>query len=373
MFKEDFSYQYAPILSLSPAEMNAIEELPEKDKNLILPVIPLKGWVGSQSLDNSVPRVEKAIGKERQWIADLDEDFLQGKRGADGNYPREVFNQVEQLLDSDQGYDNWYNFLRAHKKITPIAQLSDMKQLTLQLEKLNSLGRGIAFRFNTIHIQEKIHIHVAKKLSHLGYTDVLFIFDYGKISNQHIQFFSKMGEEIRHVNPLLPSVKVAISCSSFPSSFAGYDHGENPITERLIFNKIRGMFPDLNLVYSDRGSARAEKLNGGGGTPAPRIDYPLSNDWRFIRHNLEKEEILTKSDREKAYSELARKIIRSDYWEKDLYLWGTQIIELTAKQEKLGINNPARSTAVRINIHLYKQLHYDTPIDDINTDEEWVD
>ncbi|MCW8336644.1 beta family protein, partial [Vibrio paucivorans] len=170
-----------------------------------------------------------------------------------------------------------------------------------------------------------------------------------------------------------PSVKVSISCSSFPTSFAGYDNGENPITERLIYNRIRKDFPELNLVYSDRGSARAEKVSGGGGTPAPRIDYPLPNDWRFIRHNLDKEDLVNKKDREKAYSELARQMIASDYWEKELRLWGTQVIELTAREEKLGINNPARSTAVRINIHLYKQLHYDAPVPDFDTDEEWVD
>lgn len=32
MFIGNFQYNYVPILSLSPAEMNAIEELPEKIK-----------------------------------------------------------------------------------------------------------------------------------------------------------------------------------------------------------------------------------------------------------------------------------------------------------------------------------------------------
>lgn len=373
MFKDDFPYKYAPILSLSPAEMNAIEELPEKDKDLILPIIPVKGWVGSQLLDNSVPRIEKAIGKERRWIADIDEDFIQGRFGADGSYPRKVFEQVEQLLDSSDGYDNWFNFVKAHKNVTPVAQFGDIANLLVQVKKLYSLGRGVAFRFNPIHIQDNLHLRVATMLKLHGYSDVFFIFDYEQVLNQHVQFAPKMGEEIGKVSLLVPSIKAAVSCSSFPLSFAGYDNGENPITERLIFNKIRNQFPGLNLVYSDRGSARAEKVNGGGGVPAPRIDYPLLNDWRFIRHNVDKEELLTKEDRERAYSVIAKKIIKSEYWEKDLRLWGTQVIELTAKEKKLGINNPARSTAVRINIHLYKQLHYDTPLTDIDTDEEWED
>ncbi|MCW8336642.1 beta family protein, partial [Vibrio paucivorans] len=206
MFKEKFSYQYVPILSLSPAEMNAIEELPEKDKNLILPFIPLKGWVGSQLLDNSVPRIEKAIGKERLWIADIDEDFLEGRLDSEGNYPREVFHQVAELLSPDEGYDNWFNFVRKHQNVIPVAQLTNLGQLTTQLEKLYSLGRGVAFRFNTIHIQSSLHTRVATTLKLLGYSDVFFIFDYEQVTKQHMQFCSKMGEELRKVNLLLPSV-----------------------------------------------------------------------------------------------------------------------------------------------------------------------
>jgi len=373
MFRENFSYQYAPVLSLSPAEMSAIEELPEKDKDLILPIIPLKGWVGSQSLDNSVPRIEKSIGNKRKWIADLDEDFLQGKKDLNGLYPREVFNQVERLLDSSEGYDNWFNFIKEEAMATPVVQLADMTQLELQLKKLNSLDRGLAFRFNPIHIQQSAHLKVAQKLSEMGLSDVFLIFDYEQVSSKYVHFFLNMGEELNKVNKLIPSSKFSITCSSFPLSFAGYDNGENPITERLIFNKVRNKFSELNLVYSDRGSARAEKIGGGGGVPAPRIDYPLLNDWRFIRHNIDKKALSTKEDRASAYSIIAKKMMSSDYWEEDLRLWGTQIIELTAKGEKLGINNPARSTAVRINIHLHKQLHYDNPLSEIDTDEDWVD
>ncbi|WP_188009057.1 beta family protein [Grimontia hollisae] len=373
MFIGDFKYNYVPILSLSPAEMNAIEELPEKDKDLILPLVPIKGWVGSHSLNNSVPRIEKAIGKKRFWIADIDEDFLDGKKDKNGDYPREVFRQVESLLDSNDGYTNWYNFLANHKMAIPVVQLTDISQLVPQLKRLSTLGRGVVVRFDPIHIQTEVHIKVARAVRLLQLADVFFVFDYEQVDNKHVQFFEKMGVEAANVNSLVPNAKIAISCSSFPLSFAGYDNGEYPITERLIFNKIRRMFSSLNLVYSDRGSARAEKVNGGGGTPAPRIDYPLLNDWRFIRYNVDSKELITKEDRVSAYASLAKKVMRAEYWESGLKLWGTQVIELTAKGEKLGINNPARSTAVRINIHLYKQLHYDTPLTEIDTDEDWVD
>ena len=82
------------------------------------------------------------------------------------------------------------------------------------------------------------------------------------------------------------------------------------------------------FVYSDRGGARAEKNKGGGGTPPPRIDYPLKNDWRFVRKELNEE---AGEERKTLYKEAALEVIKSDYWEPSLALWGTQMIELTSK------------------------------------------
>ncbi|WEE21742.1 hypothetical protein [Aeromonas caviae] len=47
--------------------------------------------------------------------------------------------------------------------------------------------------------------------------------------------------------------------------------------------------------------------------------------------------------------------------------------ELTSKGDDYGITNPNRATAVRINIHLYLQLHYHDLIEGLDTDEEWID
>ncbi|WP_407300889.1 beta family protein [Klebsiella quasipneumoniae] len=57
LLEERFDYKYAPILSLSLSEMEALENLPEKDKDLILPIFPLKGWMSSQLLENSLKKI----------------------------------------------------------------------------------------------------------------------------------------------------------------------------------------------------------------------------------------------------------------------------------------------------------------------------
>lgn len=128
------------------------------------------------------------------------------------------------------------------------------------------------------------------------------------------------------------------------------------------------------MIYSDRGSARADKIGGGGGIPSPRIDYPLANDWRFIREEFEDSTSPEDGEKEELYTLIAEKIMKSNYWNPELRVWGTQVIELTSKGEMLGINSPMRSTAVRINIHMHQQLYYDAPEDVLlDTDEDWED
>lgn len=98
LLEERFDYKYAPILSLSLSEMEALENLPEKDKDLILPIFPLKGWMSSQLLDNSLKKIKKTIG-DRRWIASFDKSYLSDNKDylLKGTYPREVFYQLVEL------------------------------------------------------------------------------------------------------------------------------------------------------------------------------------------------------------------------------------------------------------------------------------
>ncbi|WP_423787444.1 beta family protein, partial [Klebsiella pneumoniae] len=58
---------------------------------------------------------------------------------------------------------------------------------------------------------------------------------------------------------------------------------EQEIYERRLFNEIVLAGGARNLIYGDRGSARAEQLPGGSGVIPARIDYPLFDTWKFFR------------------------------------------------------------------------------------------
>lgn len=118
------------------------------------------------------------------------------------------------------------------------------------------------------------------------------------------------------------------------------------------------------MIYSDRGSARYERQKGGGGQPAPRIDYPLPYDWRFYRSDL---------DGFDGYAEQARMLLRAQpsVFDPALRIWGTLMIERTAGGDSSAIKTPARSTAVRINIHLQRQTFINDPASLYDTEDDW--
>ena len=160
---------------------------------------------------------------------------------------------------------------------------------------------------------------------------------------------------------------IAISASSFPDGFTSITRQD--IFERALFNKVHS---DVGgrVVYSDRGGARAESLSGGGGLPAPRIDFAKSDEWVFFREDKESTKSHTSAV---SYQRQAKRLMDSPDWDPNLKLWGCQMIEKTAMGDDSGILSASRCTAARINIHLHQQLHYGNPEALYDTDEEWTE
>lgn len=365
------NYSYIPILGLKPAEMAALEELPAKDKRLILPLISLKKWANSKSFIKSTERVEKAIG-ENFWIADIDKEHLLLSKARFGAGDDGVSAEFVRLAEPSNGYENWVSFISDHQNIIPTIQLNDLSELDLQLSNFLEINRAIVVRFE-LSGEHSIELgdfsFVIKKLAERAFLHgLIIILDYGDVNRFDLIEYYKNSKLVKQLSTLMPDAYFCVSGTSFPYSFAGSYRGEIPIFERQIYNKVVADCPDVKFIYSDRGSTRASSNDGGSGTPPPRIDYPLKNDWRFIRKELD-----DLSEKEDLYQEAAIEMINSEYWDAELRLWGTQMIEKTSLGDSYGIISANRATAVRINLHLYQQLHYFDELNSLNTEEEWVD
>ncbi|OCH53648.1 protein beta [Vibrio sp. ZF57] len=372
----DKSYSYLPILALSTGEMSALEQLPDKDKNLLLPIFPLKGWVGSKTLGKTISRIELSIGS-RPWIADIDSDFVfkNSKYLADPEGQRPVFKEVHKLLDPKNGYDNWVQYIKElDDTVIPTLQTYNLEHLEQQIRSLSALNRGLVVRLKIKKDgADKINT-IVRTLNASKIKNLLILLDFEDIKRSDVLQSEQYGMLVSRLSKLLPNAIFSTSASSFPSSFSGSYRGELPIYERQLHTAVCKYCEGIRVIYSDRGSARANKTNGGGGLPPARIDYPLRNDWRYVRKEFQDSSNVTELEKHTLYKEAAKEVVGSDYWNPNLRLWGVQMIEKTVElRDKYCITSANRATAVRINIHLYQQLHYSCDFDNLDTEEEWED
>lgn len=370
-------YCYLPILALSTAEMSALEKLPDKDKDLLLPVFPLKGWLSSKTLEKTIDRIKASIGT-RQWIADIESDFVFENRKflTDPDSQREVFRQIHSLLDPTNAYQKWVSYIANLENVIPTLQLHNLSDLETQILKLSDLGRGLVVRLKLKKDSpDKINT-VIKALISTKVQALLIILDFEDIKRSDVIESEQYGLLVSRLHKLIPNAIFSTSASSFPFSFSGSYRGELPIYERQLHTEVCKFCPNVRVIYSDRGSARANKSAGGGGLPPPRIDYPLKNDWRYVRKEFSDPSDIDSCNSEKhsLYQKAAQEIVNSDYWNPELRLWGVQMIEKTVElRDEYCITSQNRATAVRLNIHLYQQLHYLRNINALDTEEDWED
>lgn len=356
MALRDFSdVPYLPILGLRPAEMNALQELPSQSKDSLLPYFFLGPWGASNALSNSLARIRKAYA-DRPFVLELPIASPVENR-------RPVHDELDELRVSASGYQNWCDYVAAQANIVPSLQLSDPMQLDEQLERLSALGRGIAVRLPE-EAFGLVHALASRVAQYFDPEEVLVVFDHARQSREVLTKQAAAVSISQHVWDDLPGCTLAWSASTFPLNFVGAT--QQGIYERQFFDGVTDQLPGTPLLYSDRGSARAERQNGGSGAPAPRIDFAQAGNWSFFREE-------DNGDRQAAYQAASVRAMDDQCWDPNLSVWGTQMIERTAQGDEYAIGSPPASTAARINIHLQQQLFYGNPDGLYDTEEEWTD
>jgi hypothetical protein len=338
--------------------MQALEELPNHDKDMLMPFIPLGPWTTAQNFTSSLSRLKEAYG-ERPCFVKIAEPEL-------GGGERSVHATLAALRNPTDGYRAWCEFIETQNNFVPNLQLSELSELMRQTSYLYGLGRGMIVAFDDRQFVGIDFIsQQVGQLTHNG-RDICFFIDFGKCRDA----ISISGKAIEYAELILrnaPNSFVSISASSFPATFG--DKVQQEIFERTLFGLVSARVKS-NLIYSDRGSARAERQIGGGGTIPPRVDYAAKEEWFFFRSDISASNA---KERDMAYFEQAKAAIAAPSWDAKLHIWGTQMIERTAIGDTSAITSPKRNTAARINIHLHRQLFYSDPTGMYDTDDEWTD
>jgi hypothetical protein len=362
---------YIPVLCVRPAEVNALRELPERDKDAFLPAIQLRPWMGAKQFSSALQKVQEVFGEKRQWIANIDSTYEPPAPKYDEETgklipPRQAVTDFSALNRPNNGYKNWCDLIEENQNLIPCLQLANPDQFDKQLERLASLNRGLV-----LHLTSLDDAPDTAQLSSLTEAsrnnEILFIVDFGDIKN--VQDLNSLIvawiDTINNLYEAIPSCRIAISSTSFPSSFND-GIASKTIQERQLFNIAleTSKQEDWNIVYSDRGSTRLNhKQDGGPPKIYARIDYPTMDTWHFFRADVGGTD----------YCLVAQNCMQAACWNPELHVWGTQMIERTAQGDVYAITSPSVATAVRVNIHLHNQLFYEQPYGLLDTDDDWID
>jgi hypothetical protein len=256
-------------------------------------------------------------------------------------------------------------------------QISEnIQQLPIQLARLKAFERGVVIKLTTGDILNNQIIQTVINDDNND-DNYLFIFDFGGITKKDGSLVNDLNTMINNETALfnqiaqgLTNYRIALSSTSFPHDFKNVNFQD--IFERQLYQ--RALDTDDNswhLLYSDKASVRVAIPQGGGGIPYPRIDYPTSDLWYFQRAENNYGEVKAEN-----YHLMALNTIRSNYWNNEMNIWGTQLIRETAANNTSGnmfIQSPAKATAARINIHLHQQLFYNNRQAILETDDDWTD
>ncbi len=304
---------YLPHLSLRPAEMQALQELPEKVKDGLLPFFSLRSWMSARTLESSLARLEDAYGTRSYFIGVCDAEFIEKRR--------DVHDELDELRDSSNGYEAWCDFIDSHNNFIPAIQLEEPEQFTAQVERFHSLNRGLLIPIKADAFP--LAANLAQRTSQItdGGRGVCFFLDFGKASSDLLTRQMMTTGVVNSIFSAAPQCYISISASSFPDSFAALPTQD--IFERQLFDGVRAAATVKKLIYSDRGSARVERQGGGAGVIPPRIDYAERSKWAFYRAD-------DPGDKFKDYQAQAKRAMKSAAWDAKLRLWGTQMIERTA-------------------------------------------
>ncbi|WP_157717013.1 beta family protein [Sinorhizobium meliloti] len=331
-------YSYIPILGVRPAEMKALEELAPYAKDAILPYVVLQPWLSAKELASTVARVNAAAGA-RPVIVDITEPLpIGGKR-------RSVHDAFDLLRTPANGFERFVEFVTENENFIPSVQLTDLSQLNHQVQRLGALGRGAAVRLHEPMLPYAGDI-AARFAGIISGTNLHFILDFEKQNKEILVKAAVSLQAITQIRNALPDCSVSVSASTFPETFVGLDYQD--IFERQFHAVVNDAVQSENVIYCDRGSARAEALGGGGGPPAPRIDMANLSRWNFFR-------VDDADDKVEGFRRAANSAMDAGCW-NDLGIWGTEYIKRTAGDDEIDIiDTAAKCTAARINIHLHMQ------------------
>ncbi|MDO9006453.1 MAG: beta family protein [Aquabacterium sp.] len=331
-------YCYFPTLRTRHAELKGLGELDAARKSRILPLLTLGKWPQATDFLRAADKVKEAMG-DLPYFLDLT---------ADG---RHLVDHLKALRDPSGYFSQWRAFVSAYPYAIPVVQLPsdarsrDIIRQAVEIER--SVGK-VAFRIRDFAKDTPLVVSALSAMDDAR--NALVFIDCGYIRAAIAAYVAATITTINQLRAEFPEAFITALSTSFPSStkpFADSSQlrGSINILERDLHERIGG---HSVAAYGDHGSVHSVVYDDAPIMRwAARIDYPREFDWYFERR--------PKDQSAEGYISAAKEIVKVDPDIGSRKIWGEQMIVDAAN----GIPHakaPASWIAVRVNIHLARQL-----------------
>lgn len=348
---------YIPIIKTSDAEFRCLDSLSDNVKNNLTPLFELtRSRVSKEFPEGNIfkrlNKIKEVFG-ERRFILDLHSEL--------------VNQQIRDLQDSSNGYEQWVQFAISCKdvypELIPAVQISDegvdteeeyKERLRQQVISLDKHFNSIVYRFPIAY--EYFEDDLSVICSALSTKKLICIIDAEYILKGKSDDNARKAIEILQALSKYAQIgRVGLSGTSFPKNpteFGRDEYGEYLLEECLFFQKVNTAKSGLKLIYSDYATVNPIINDQAGGRGwVPRIDMPTKEELFYHRSRKGKKEMSYVS----SYGRVAKMVVNESRYKvvkKQIpNCWGINQIEMAADGNPPGLS-PSFWISVRMSIHI---------------------
>lgn len=365
----DFAqYPYYPTLRCSTGEHLGYRSLSDANKDRLIPVFELSQRGNAASLDPSIAHIRQTIGN-RLFLLDLCHDpapephisanprdpAAERQRVAQEREAQEAYNrELAQLLDPMDGFSAWRRLVDSFPNAIPVLQYTDADTQARQILRQAALlarNGSIAVRVKEDD-NPRIYEVVSQIFSIIDSPEhMLVIVDCGQgrqLIRQRADFARlAIGRMTDGLEPAqLACVRaVCISNTFTKPSHDGLRHYRND--DWRIWREARQSFPFLFGDYTAMHRFRRMTTF----TPSDfraTVVYPLEDAWLVYRH--------PDANDDGGWGAGAEEMVEHERFRPAPAVWGTGVIERAANGQTADVLASRFWHAVKVNIHIHRQM-----------------
>jgi len=344
--------RYLPSVRTRTAELRGYAELRQETKDALHPLVSL-GQLGNSKQPARI--LELALKRVGPCFLDLNTATGQ------------TCENWEDLCDPANNFEAWRTFAASGENVTPVALLRDGATERPFVRQILAIERD----FGAVVVRSR---KPAQELAALqaalsavdDVNNLLIVLDFGFIRGAFEPKETEARRVITALRTIDPGARIAVLSSSYPRNVSVYgdSRGTLEILEREMHANLGG---EEVAIYGDHASIYPEPFEASVSRWVPRVDYCLSDAWRWERRR----------DDAGGFVECARRVVALPDWEPDFAdrAWGAGIIRTTATQGFIesGFGSPANWIAARVNMHIERQAGMSAAgeADDLDDDDEF--